>query len=179
MSSSDVWIPKIPLCLSNQRRVALVTGGNAGLGYTAVVELAQRSSPARSFLLLETNGVNFSRTPYTAGAVIAARKAGVPSAQVAFLAFDLTSLRATKAAADVFLEKEAHGYTGFERGVMADGEFSADEIELQACNGTGHFALVLPLLRHRIFAKHARPHRHPLERGAPRRTEPKFSDLKS
>jgi hypothetical protein len=42
----------------------------------------------------------------------------------------------------------------------------------------GHFALALPLLRHRIFSRHARPRRHPLERGAPRRTEPDFSYLK-
>ncbi|KAJ7802900.1 hypothetical protein B0H14DRAFT_2613931 [Mycena olivaceomarginata] len=122
--------------------------------------------------------------PSTADAAIASLKAAVPSAQVEFLAFDLTSLRAAKAAADEFLEKEAHGYTvailaegGWWR-QMADGELSADEIELQACNGTGHFALALPLLRHRIFARHARPRRHPLERGAPRRTEPDLSYLK-
>jgi hypothetical protein len=45
----------------------------------------------------------------------------------------------------------------------------------------GHFALVLPLLpllRHTASLRCARPHRHPLERGAPRRVEPDFSDFK-
>ncbi|KAJ7891222.1 hypothetical protein B0H14DRAFT_2270499, partial [Mycena olivaceomarginata] len=97
---------------------------------------------------------------------------------VEFLAFDLTSLRAAKAAADEFWRKRRMDILVLNAGWMADGELSADEIELQACNGTGHFALALPLLRHRIFARHARPRRHPLERGAPRRTEPDLSYLK-
>ncbi|KAJ7802881.1 hypothetical protein B0H14DRAFT_2385057, partial [Mycena olivaceomarginata] len=46
---------------------------------------------------------------------------------------------------------------------------------------SGHFALVLPLLpllRHTGPLRCTRPRRHPLERGAPRRVEPDFSDLK-
>ncbi|KAJ7815479.1 hypothetical protein B0H14DRAFT_3878255 [Mycena olivaceomarginata] len=156
-------------------RVALVTGGNAGLGYTTVLELARHG--AKVYMA--------SRTSFAADAAIASLKAAIPAAQVGFLVLDLASLRVAKATADEFLERDAPGYTGFERGggaalreggwwwQMAYGELSADEIELQACNGTGHFALALPLLRHRIFAEHARPRRHPLERGE----RPDFSNL--
>ncbi|KAJ7349062.1 hypothetical protein DFH08DRAFT_807642 [Mycena albidolilacea] len=112
---------------------------------------ARRSSPSRSFLLLETNGVNSSRTPCTADAAIASLKASVSPAQIEFLAFDLTSLRATKTTAEEFLEREALGYTGLEGGgiwqsfgIWVDGRWG----ELQACNGTGHFALALLLLWH-------------------------------
>ncbi|KAJ7796862.1 hypothetical protein B0H14DRAFT_3494363 [Mycena olivaceomarginata] len=66
-------------------RVALVAGGNAGLRYTAVVELARQGA-----------------------------KVYVSSAQIEFLAFDLISLRATKTTAEEFLEGEAPGYTGVE-----------------------------------------------------------------
>jgi hypothetical protein len=41
-----------------------------------------------------------SRTPSIADTAIASLKAAVPSSQVEFLAFDLTSLHATKAAAE-------------------------------------------------------------------------------
>ncbi|KAJ7815488.1 hypothetical protein B0H14DRAFT_3476116 [Mycena olivaceomarginata] len=129
-------------------RVALVTGGNAGLGYTTVLELARHG--AKVYMA--------SRTSFAADAAIASLKAAIPAAQVGFLVLDLASLRVAKATADEFLERDAPGYTGFERGggavlgeggwwwQMADGELSADEIELQAFNGT-HFAL-LPLPLH-------------------------------
>jgi hypothetical protein len=69
-------------------------------------------------------------------------------------------------------------------------ELMADGIELQAFNGIGerfpsflhctlnhgppgHFALVLPLLRHRIFAKHGRI--VTLSSEGHRATEPNFS----
>ncbi|KAJ7796858.1 hypothetical protein B0H14DRAFT_3494359 [Mycena olivaceomarginata] len=110
-----------------------------------------------------------SRIPSTADPAIPSLKAAIPTAYVGFLVFGLASLRAAKATADEFLERDAPGYTGFEQG---------DDIELQASNGTGHFALALPLLRHHIFPRHARPRRRPLERGAPRRTEPDFPYLK-
>ncbi|KAJ7349068.1 hypothetical protein DFH08DRAFT_959264 [Mycena albidolilacea] len=100
---------------------------------------AQRSSPSRSFLLLETNGVNSSRTPCTADAAIASLKASVSPAQIEFLAFDLTSLRATKTTEEDFLEREAPGWW-YGGALTYDGRRG----ELQAC----HFALALLLLRH-------------------------------
>ncbi|KAJ7815482.1 hypothetical protein B0H14DRAFT_3878257 [Mycena olivaceomarginata] len=87
-------------------RVALVTGGNAGLGYTTVLELARHG--AKVYMA--------SRSLFAADAAIASLKAAIPAAQVGFLAFDLASLRVAKATADEFLERDAPGYTGFERG---------------------------------------------------------------
>jgi hypothetical protein len=98
-----------------------------------------------------------SRISFAADAAIAFSKAAVPATTVEFLAFDLTSPSAAKATAEELLERDAPGYTGFERGggrcflpfagaalreggwwwQMADGELSADEIELQAFNGSG------------------------------------------
>ncbi|KAJ7802904.1 hypothetical protein B0H14DRAFT_2613934 [Mycena olivaceomarginata] len=85
-------------------------------------------------------------------AAIASLKTAVPSAQVGFIAFDLTILSAARAAAEEFWERKER--IGFERGVviysgwgwqMAEPcELTADEIELQALNGTGYFTLALP-----------------------------------
>ncbi|KAJ7261264.1 hypothetical protein B0H12DRAFT_1201525 [Mycena haematopus] len=111
-------------------RVAIVTGGNAGLGYTTVLELARHG--AKVYVA--------SRTPSTADAAITSIKTDVPTAQVEFLAFDLTSLSAAKAAAKEFMEREER----LDILVLNAGV-------LQACNGTGHFALtfaLLALLRH-------------------------------
>jgi hypothetical protein len=94
-------------------------------------------------------------TSHTASTVpaIASLKTAVPSAQVGFIAFDLTLLSAARAAAEEFWERKEH--IGFERGggecfltsqVIYSGwgwqmaepcELTADEIELQALNGTG------------------------------------------
>ncbi|KAJ7349054.1 hypothetical protein DFH08DRAFT_697797, partial [Mycena albidolilacea] len=90
-------------------RVALVTGGNAGLGYT-VLELARQG--AKVYMA--------SRTPSITDTAIVSLKAAVPSAQVEFLAFDLTSLRVTKAAVEEFLERRLDIHTGFERGFERD-----------------------------------------------------------
>ncbi|KAJ7891225.1 hypothetical protein B0H14DRAFT_2560813 [Mycena olivaceomarginata] len=81
-------------------------------------------------------------------AAIASLKTAVPSAQVGFIAFDLTILSAARAAAEEFWERKER--IGFERGggwgwQMAEPcELTADEIELQALNGTGYFTLALP-----------------------------------
>ncbi|KAK7035787.1 hypothetical protein R3P38DRAFT_606168 [Favolaschia claudopus] len=119
-------------------RVAVVTGGNAGLGYTTVLELARHG--AKVYMA--------SRNATTAQTAIDSVKAAVPSAEVEFLAFDLTSLGGAKAAANQFLEKEERlDMLVLNAGVMAKPyELTADGIEVQACNGTGHFALTIPLL---------------------------------
>ncbi|KAF7359227.1 hypothetical protein MSAN_01264800 [Mycena sanguinolenta] len=119
-------------------RVAIVTGGNTGLGYTTVLELARHG--AKVYMA--------SRTQSTADAAIAAIKSDVPFAQIEFLAFDLTSLSAARAAAKQLLEKEERlDILVLNAGVMAKPyELTVDGIELQACNGTGHFALTVPLL---------------------------------
>ncbi|KAJ7891212.1 hypothetical protein B0H14DRAFT_3428536 [Mycena olivaceomarginata] len=93
-------------------------------------------------------------------AAIASLKTAVPSAQVGFIAFDLTILSAARAAAEEFWERKER--IGFERGggecfltsqVIYSGwgwqmaepcELTADEIELQALDGTGYFTLALP-----------------------------------
>ncbi|KAJ7815490.1 hypothetical protein B0H14DRAFT_2603378 [Mycena olivaceomarginata] len=120
-------------------RVALVTASNAGLGYTSVLELVRQG--AKVYMAL--------RTSFAADVAIALLKAAVPATPVGFLAFDLASLRVAKATADEFLERDAPGYTGFQRGgvaILAEGgwfwqmeqpcELKAGGIELQACNGT-------------------------------------------
>ncbi|KAF8191464.1 hypothetical protein K438DRAFT_1830561 [Mycena galopus ATCC 62051] len=154
-------------------RIAIVTGGNSGLGYSTVLELARHG--AKVYMA--------SRNPDTANAAIASLKTEVPSAQVEFLAFDLTSLSAAKAAAKEFLEKEERlDMLILNAGVMAcPYELTADGIEIQACNGTGHFAFtvdLLPILRRtdalpdthvRIVCVSSEGHRV---------AQPDFSDLK-
>ncbi|KAF8191482.1 hypothetical protein K438DRAFT_2018237 [Mycena galopus ATCC 62051] len=84
----------------------------------------------------------------TANAAIASLKAEVPSTQIEFFTFDLTSLRVAKAAAKVFLEREEHlDMLILNAGVMGKlYELTADRIKLQVCNGTGHFTFTVDLL---------------------------------
>ncbi|KAJ7791258.1 hypothetical protein B0H14DRAFT_3890772 [Mycena olivaceomarginata] len=98
---------------------------------------AQRSSPSRSFLLLETNGINSSRTPCTTDAAIASLKPSVSSAQIEF-----PRIRPDKSARD---QDHCRGIFGERRLdiLVLKGGWG----ELQACNGTGHFALDLLLHR--------------------------------
>ncbi|KAJ6500609.1 hypothetical protein C8R45DRAFT_819771 [Mycena sanguinolenta] len=124
-------------------RVAIVTGGNTGLGYTTVRELARHG--AKVYMA--------SRTQSTADAAIASIKSDVPSAQVEFLAFDLTSLSSAKAAAKKFMDKEERldilvlnaGHVmelvSFSPCVLTRIEYFNADLIL-----TGHFALTLPLL---------------------------------
>ncbi|KAJ7349050.1 hypothetical protein DFH08DRAFT_936037 [Mycena albidolilacea] len=87
-------------------RVALVTCGNAGLGYTTVLELVRQG--AKVYMA--------PRTSFAVDAAIAFSKAAVPATPVGFLAFDFTSPSAAKATAEKLLERDALGYTGFQRG---------------------------------------------------------------
>jgi hypothetical protein len=56
------------------------------------------------------------RTSFAADAAIVFSKAAIPATPVGFLAFDLTSPSAAKATAEELLERDALGYTGFQRG---------------------------------------------------------------
>ncbi|KAH9811257.1 hypothetical protein DFH28DRAFT_464746 [Melampsora americana] len=123
-------------------RVAIVTGGNGGLGYASCLELARHG--AKVYMA--------SRTESRAKAAISKIKEEVPEAQIEFLYFDLTILSSAKKAAMDFMDKEKRlDILMNNAGVcMTPYELSPDRIDLQACNCTGHFALtfhLLPILR--------------------------------
>jgi hypothetical protein len=105
--------------------VQAATRGSDTPPFSSWRDTAPRSSGSRLIsllLLVQTNPMLMliysmaSRTSFAADAAIAPLKAAIPAAQVEFLVFDLASLRVAKATADEFLERDAPGYTGFERG---------------------------------------------------------------
>ncbi|KAF7304933.1 hypothetical protein MKEN_01207600 [Mycena kentingensis (nom. inval.)] len=125
-------------------RVALVTGANGGIGYHTALALAR--SGAKVYLA--------ARSEDRARAAIEQITALVPDAKerLAYLHFDLTSLASAKAAAETFLAAETRlDILVNNAGILtAPYEITADGIEVQACNATGHFALtvsLLPILR--------------------------------
>ncbi|KAJ4481029.1 short chain dehydrogenase [Lentinula aciculospora] len=126
-------------------RVAIVTGGNTGLGYITVRELARKG--ARVYML--------SRTETRALAAIEKIKGELGpdlKPEIEYINFDLLSLKSAKTAAEEFLRRETRlDILVNNAGIMATPyELSPDGIEIQACNGTGHFALtfsLLPLLK--------------------------------
>lgn len=119
-------------------RIAIVTGGNGGLGYASCLELARRG--AKVYMA--------SRTASRAKAAILKIKEEVPEAQIEFLYFDLTILSSAKKAASEFMKKENRlDILMNNAGVcMTPFELSPDGIDFQACNCTGHFALTVELL---------------------------------
>ncbi|PLW12726.1 hypothetical protein PCANC_18150 [Puccinia coronata f. sp. avenae] len=119
-------------------RVAIVTGGNAGIGYATCLELARRG--AKVYMA--------SRTESRAKVAIIKIKQLVPSAQLEYIHFDLTSLSSAKTAAEKFMSEESRlDILINNAGQMAiPYQLSPDEIEVQACNATGHFALTFHLL---------------------------------
>ncbi|KAJ3811961.1 short chain dehydrogenase [Lentinula aff. lateritia] len=122
-------------------RVAIVTGGNTGLGYITVRELARKG--ARVYM--------FSRTETRALAAIGKIKQELRSElnpEVEYINFDLLSLKSAKKAAEEFMQREKRlDILVNNAGIMATPyELSPDGIEIQACNGTGHFALTVSLL---------------------------------
>jgi len=133
-------------------KVAIVTGGNSGLGYITCRELARNN--ARVYMA--------SRNRAKAEEAIGKIKEGLKQTQkkgstsegedkepfIEFLPFDLSVISSGKAAAEAFLSKEERlDMLINNAGIMATPyELSADGIELQACNGTGHFGLTIPLL---------------------------------
>lgn len=75
-------------------KVALITGGNTGLGKETVLQLAKHN-PSRLYLA--------ARTLSKAEAAIRDIKAVVPNANITFLQLDLASLKSVKEASDTFL----------------------------------------------------------------------------
>ncbi|KAG0147847.1 hypothetical protein CROQUDRAFT_655640 [Cronartium quercuum f. sp. fusiforme G11] len=123
-------------------KVAMVTGGNTGIGYVTCLELARAG--AKVYMA--------SRTVQRATEAIARIKAELPAGDVRFLQFDLTQLASATRTAESFMNEEQRldilvNNAGI---AMAPYELGPDGIEVQACNGTGHFALttkLLPILR--------------------------------
>ncbi|KAF8477340.1 retinol dehydrogenase 12 [Kalaharituber pfeilii] len=119
-------------------RVALVTGGNAGLGKVSVLEFARHG--AKVYMA--------SRTESKARKAIDEIKAEVPGAQVEYLHLDLTSLQSVKEAADEFLSKESQLHILLNNaGVMAmPAQLTTDGFDIQwGTNHIGH-ALLTKLL---------------------------------
>jgi len=123
-------------------RVAIVTGGTAGIGFFTCLELVRRG--AKVYLA--------SRNPSRAQAAIQKITQLVPNAQIEFIYFDLTILSSAKTAADSFAKKE----TRLDMLINNAGSFeipyklSPDGIEINACNAIGHFAFtkhLLPVLK--------------------------------
>ncbi|KAJ3978801.1 short chain dehydrogenase [Lentinula detonsa] len=122
-------------------RVAIVTGGNTGLGYITVRELARKG--ARVYML--------SRTDTRALAAIEKIKGELGpelKPEIEYINFDLLSLKSAKKAAETFIQRENRlDILVNNAGIMATRyELGPDGIEIQACNGTGHFALTVSLL---------------------------------
>ncbi|KAJ3726894.1 hypothetical protein C8R42DRAFT_621607 [Lentinula raphanica] len=122
-------------------RVAIVTGGNTGLGYITVRELARKG--ARVYML--------SRTETRALAAMDKIKGELGpelTPRVEYINFNLLSLKSAKQAAEMFLQKEKRlDILVNNAGIMATPyELGPDGIEIQASNGTGHFALTVSLL---------------------------------
>ncbi|KIK64544.1 hypothetical protein GYMLUDRAFT_220981 [Collybiopsis luxurians FD-317 M1] len=122
-------------------RVAIVTGGNTGLGYITVRELARKGAHVYMF----------SRTESRALAAIEKIKTELGpeiKPKIDYVNFNLQKLSSAKQAAEQFLKLEQRlDILVNNAGIMATPyELGPDGIELQACNGTGHFALTIPLL---------------------------------
>ncbi|PLW31320.1 hypothetical protein PCASD_13656 [Puccinia coronata f. sp. avenae] len=123
-------------------RVAIVTGGETGIGHATCLELARRG--AKVYLAC--------RSGSRAEPAIQKIKQLVPNAQLDFITFDLTILSTAKTAAEEFASRESRlDILINNAGVMGTPyQLSPDGIEVQACNATGHFALtshLLPILK--------------------------------
>lgn len=125
-------------------KVALVTGGNAGLGKETVLQLAKHS-PSQLYLA--------ARTPSKAEAAIRDIKATVPNANITFLELDLASLKSVQRASETFLaSSDRLDLLINNAGIMAQPEgLTVDGYELQfGTNHMGHALLtkrLLPILQ--------------------------------
>ncbi|KAF5381940.1 hypothetical protein D9757_007580 [Collybiopsis confluens] len=122
-------------------RVAIVTGGNTGLGFITVRELARKG--AHVYML--------SRTESRALDAIKKIKEELGpdlTPNIDYINFNLLKLSSAKGAAEEFLKRETRlDILVNNAAVMATPyEIGPDGIEIQACNGVGHFALTVPLL---------------------------------
>ncbi|MBW0514928.1 hypothetical protein O181_054643 [Austropuccinia psidii MF-1] len=135
-SSQKPWsLQDIP---DQTAKVAIVTGGNSGLGFITCLELARHH--AKVYMA--------SRNKLKAQDAIQKIKNQIHYAQVDYLELDLTNLASCKKAAHEFLKLENRlDILINNAGVMSTPyKLSQDGIEIQACNGLGHFAFTIPLL---------------------------------
>lgn len=125
-------------------RVALVTGGNTGLGKETLLQLAKHN-PSRLYLA--------ARTPSKAEAAIRDIKAVVPDANITFLQLDLASLKSVKEASDTLLASpDRLDLLINNAGIMAQAKgLASDGYEVQfGTNHVGHALLtkrLLPILQ--------------------------------
>ncbi|KAE9406078.1 NAD(P)-binding protein [Gymnopus androsaceus JB14] len=122
-------------------RVAIVTGGNTGLGFVTVRELARKGAHVYMLCRQESRAL-------AAIEKIKSELGPDTKSKIEFIKFDLQNLKSATKAAQDFMERETRlDILVNNAGIMATPyELSADGIEAQACNGTGHFALTIPLL---------------------------------
>ncbi len=126
---------------TNQQRIAMITGGNSGIGFATASKLA-----ARGFHVILA-----SRNQQTSANAIARIRAAIPGASVDSIPLDLASFAAIRQCADEF---QAKGYPlhvlinhagGSFPGKQA--RFTADGFELTfGTNHLGHFLLTNLLL---------------------------------
>lgn len=120
-------------------RVAIVTGGNSGLGEVSCLELARKG--AKVYMA--------SRTESKAQDAIAKIKQAVPNADIHFLQLDLTELAAVRKAAEDYISRETRlDILLNNAGVMATPyTFTKDGLELQVgTNVVGHYLFTMLLL---------------------------------
>ncbi|KAI9607130.1 hypothetical protein H4Q26_005644 [Puccinia striiformis f. sp. tritici PST-130] len=118
-------------------KVAIVTGGNSGLGYITCLELARKN--AKVYMASR----NKSKAEE---AIIKIKEELTKSKKEGEERFDLSKLSSGKSTAEEFLKKENRlDMLINNAGIMATPyELSPDGIELQACNGIGHYGLTSP-----------------------------------
>ncbi|KAJ3126519.1 hypothetical protein HK098_007419 [Nowakowskiella sp. JEL0407] len=127
-------------------KIALVTGGNIGLGFETVKELARKN--AKVYIV--------SRNEEKARSAIKSIQTDIPTARLEFLQLDLSDLKNTKRAAEEFVRRENKlNILVNNAGIMATPfELSKDGIEMQFhTNHLGHFlltTLLLPLIEQSI-----------------------------
>lgn len=92
--SNGVKTAQIP---SLTGKIALVTGGNTGIGYITVEELSSKG--AKVYLA--------ARSPERAHAAIAKLKSKQPDAKIVFLPFDMTSVQSARKAAQTVINNES------------------------------------------------------------------------
>ncbi|GAA5884596.1 hypothetical protein JCM6882_005313 [Rhodosporidiobolus microsporus] len=120
-------------------KVAIVTGGNTGLGYITVQELHKKG--AKVYIAC--------RSEERARDAIKRINEANPGAEtrLVFLPFDLTDLdSAKKAAAHVEKEEERLDIVVCNAGIMAWPYELKNGVEVQFWNHLGHFALIHPLI---------------------------------
>ncbi|KAJ3122128.1 hypothetical protein HK098_003107 [Nowakowskiella sp. JEL0407] len=120
-------------------KVAIVTGGNTGLGFATVTELARKN--AKVYLA--------ARTPERAHEAISKIKESIPNANIEFLELNLADLKQVKAAAEKYIASgEKIDILVNNAGIMAcPFELTKDGYESQfATNHLGHFLFTTTLL---------------------------------